>query len=106
MRKGRDGGKKRGKKKEKTDKNSGHYVIASIKKFKESCKKLGINVAIYHGGSKYKVILLGTLGAGCQCNFQFFFIQAKFGKAPVCSSWITQVNINFINYPLTPLINH
>ena len=29
MRKGRDGGKKNGEKKEKTDENSGHYVIAS-----------------------------------------------------------------------------
>ena len=29
MRKGRDGGKKTGKKEEKTDENSGHYVIAS-----------------------------------------------------------------------------
>ena len=29
MRKGRDGEKKTGKKKEKTDENSGHYVIAS-----------------------------------------------------------------------------
>ena len=31
---------------------------------------------------------------------KFFFIQAKLGfceKAPVCSAWITQVNINSIN---------
>ena len=53
--------------------------------------------------SRYKGSLLGTLGAGCRCKFllNFFFIQAKLGfceKAPVCSAWITQVNINSINY--------
>ena len=52
------------------------------------------------GISRYKVVLLPhwVAGAGAQ-NYNFFFIKAKLGfpgKAPVCSTWITQVNINYI----------
>ena len=56
--------------------------------------------------SRYKLSLLTHWVPGASAIFLNFFIQAKLGKAPVCSAWITQVNINSINYPLTPLINH